>query len=74
VTQRAAATSGTGAGGACLYAFSDALAGDPGVRVAVGRPHELAAVAVAELRGDDMVGQPEDVQRVPAEAVARDRV
>lgn len=45
------------------------LAGDPRIRVPVELPDKLPAVTVPELQRDDMVGEFEDVEGVPAEVV-----
>src|SRR4051812_19244976 len=49
---------------------ADSLARQRGVGVPVELAHERAAIAVAELGGDDVVGELEHVQQVPGEVVA----
>ena len=56
-----AATSGTGADGACRDASPDAVAGECRVRVAARLPHKLAAALMAELERDVSLARPAPV-------------
>jgi hypothetical protein len=57
-----------------LERLAQPQSGDLRVRVPVQLPDELSAVLVAEVERDDVRGELQDVERVPAEVVSRREV